>query len=238
MNRKLLSACLVAGLACSAFAQPPAADKHKDAAKPQPGGAPAMQLPPGVTEADMAACTLAATPGSMHEHLAKAAGTWSGKNKMWMSSEMKDPVLSDSTTVVTPIMDGRFVKVEASGDMMGMPFSGLGINGYDNVSQKFQSTWIDNCGTTMMTGTGTLSADGKTMTWIYNYTCPITKKPVTMRQVEHITGENTMTLEMFGADPHTGKEFKMIEIANTRTGDAKPMMAKPMAKPAAAPAAK
>ena len=30
------------------------------------------------------------------------------------------------------------------------------------------------------------------------------------------TGPNTFTLEMYGNDPKTGKEFKMMEIAFTR----------------------
>ena len=67
-----------------------------------------------------------------------------------------------------------------------------------------------------MTGTGTLSADGKTMTWNYNYHCPITKKPAVMRQVETNTGPNAKTLEMFGNDPKSGKEFKMMSMEMAR----------------------
>src|SRR5207249_4771526 len=91
----------------------------------------------------------------------------------------------------------------------------------------FQSTWIDSCTTTMMQGTGELSSDGKTMTWNYAYTCPITKKATTLRQVETWTGNDTMKLEMFGTDPHSGKEFKMMQIDCTR----QPGTAAPATKP-------
>jgi hypothetical protein len=37
-----------------------------------------------------------------------------------------------------------------------------------------------------------------------------------MRQVETITGPTTKTLEMTGADPKSGKEFKMMSIELTR----------------------
>ncbi len=37
-----------------------------------------------------------------------------------------------------------------------------------------------------------------------------------MREVETITGPKTKTLEMFGADPQTGKEFKMMSIELTK----------------------
>jgi hypothetical protein len=127
-----------------------------------------------------------------------------------------EPISSDMTSKITSIMDGRFTQVESKGSTPMGPFNGLGTYGYDNVSKKFQSTWIDNCGTAIMVGTGELSSDGETMTWTYNYTCPITKKPTTMREVERHTGKDACTLEMYGIDPKSGKEFKMMEIAMTR----------------------
>lgn len=75
---------------------------------------------------------------------------------------------------------------------------------------------MDNCGTGIMNGSGELSSDGKTMTWKYTYNCPITKQPTVMRQVETTTGPNAKTLEMFGADPKSGKEYKMMLIEYTR----------------------
>ena len=42
------------------------------------------------------------------------------------------------------------------------------------------------------------------------------KKLVTMREVETITGPNSKTLEMFGPDPKTGKEYKMMVIEYTK----------------------
>jgi len=73
----------------------------------------------------------------------------------------------------------------------------------------------------IMNGTGELSTDGKVLTWKYNYNCPITKKPTVMREVQTHTGPDTFTLEMFGVEPHSGKEFKCMEIAFTRKPSAK-----------------
>jgi len=50
----------------------------------------------------------------------------------------------------------------------------------------------------------------------YTFNCPITKKPTAMRDVETITGPHSKTLEMFGADPKTGKEYKMMRIELTK----------------------
>lgn len=196
------------------------AEPAKDAKSGAASNQPEMKLPPGWTPDDMKACMDAAAPGKMHQYLASAVGTWHGKNKMWMAPDT-DPMNSEGVSTFTPMMDGRFVKCEMSGEMPGMgPFNGFAIYGFDNVSQKFQCTWVDNMGTGMMTGTGELSSDGKTLTWSFNYNCPVTKKPITMREIETMTGPNSKTVEMFGIEPKSGKEFKMMEMAMTRKGDA------------------
>jgi hypothetical protein len=115
------------------------------------------------------------------------------------------------------IMDGRYTKVEWEGDMPGMgPYNGFGIYGFDNVSQEFVAIWIDNHSTGIMKGTGKLAADGKTLTWTYKHNCPITKKETTMRDVETVTGPNKKRLEMFGTDPKSGKEYKMMSVELTK----------------------
>ncbi len=186
--------------------------------QPTPPGQDVPQLPPGMTEQDMQAVVIAATPGEQHEWLAEGAGTWDGKTKMWMAPNT-EPQVSACTAVVEVILGGRFTTCTIEGDMPGMgPFTGFGIYGYDNVAQTFQSSWVDNMGTTMMIGTGARSSDGKSLEWTYTYTCPIQQGPTTMREVETITGENTRTLSMYATDPTTGNEFKVMEVSLTRTG--------------------
>lgn len=179
-----------------------------------------MQLPPGWTEKDMQACMEAGTPGEMHQWLTEGAGKWTGKQTMWMAPDT-DPMTSEVTMTITPILEGRYVKCEYAGEIPGMgPFLGYGLTGYDNVARKFQGTWIDNHSTGIMTGTGELSSDNKTLTWTYTYNCPITLKPTKMREIDRITGKDTRSMEMHGVDPKSGKEFKMMEISFTRTGPA------------------
>jgi uncharacterized protein DUF1579/uncharacterized protein DUF6370 len=208
-----------AGSVAFAQAQQPAKDSKPAAPKtiaPTPADQQ-PQLPPGWTEADMQACAVAGMPGEMHTRLAESIGVWSGKSTMWMAPG-SDPVYTESTSTITPMMDGRFTKCEWAGDMPGMgPFHGFGLYGFDNVARKFQSIWIDNCGTGIMTGTGELSSDGKAITWTYSYNCPITRKPTVLREIERNTGKDTKAFEMYGIDPKSGKEYKMMEVALTRS---------------------
>jgi len=239
-NRALLAIIVAAGMCAPALAQPkdkapekkPTTTTTTPAAQPDktkaPEGAPKMDLPPGMTAEDMQACMAAGTPGPNHEWLAKQAGTYKGKVKFWMTPEA--PV-NESTciTTITPIFDGKFLKVDSQGMMeMGgqsFPFHGNGFYGYDNTGKTFQSVWFDNMGSGMVTGTGTLSTDQKTLTLNEKMYCPLNKKEVSMRETWNFKPDGTMVLEMFGPDK-TGKEFKSMEITYTDK-TAAPTPAKP-----------
>lgn len=179
---------------------------------PAPAAAQEMKLPAGWTEADMQKMISAGTPGKMHEHLMKSAGNWQGKCTMWMTPG-SDPITTDCTYVAKPIMDGRYLQVEMTGEIPGMgAYRGMGIYGYSNAEQKFVANWIDNMNTGIVAGEGELSSDGKSTTWSSTYHCPITDKPAKLREIDTLTGPSTKTLETHGSDPKTGVEYKMMSI--------------------------
>lgn len=213
MNRSAV-ALVLAAIAGLAIAQPP-----KDAKPAQPpSDQPQMQLPPGWTMEDMQACVVAGTPGDKQALLQKSLGVWKGANKMWMPGS-DEPMTSEATWTITSLFDGRYIKTEVTGDMPGMgPYHGAGVSGFDNVSQEFVCDWIDNHSTGIMTGKGTISDDHNTMVWKLTYTCPITKKPTVMRQIQKHTSPTAMTVEMFAIDPKSGKEYKMMQTELKKGG--------------------
>lgn len=200
-------------LACLGLVAVAAAAYAADAKKTD---APAIQLPPGWTAEDMERCIKAGTPGEGQARLMKDVGTWAGKSTFWMAPGM-DPVVGEVTAEYAPVMDGRYVRCEMSGNcpMMG-PFQGLALFGFDNVSKKYVASMIDNHSTGIMQGEGELAKDGKTINWEYVANCPREQKPVTLRQVETATSPTTKTLEMFTMDPKSGDEFKMMSIEFTK----------------------
>lgn len=211
-HKKLLGSVLVAIVGIAALV----ASRSITAKESKSEGAAELKLPPGWTEDDMKACMLAATPGQMQERLCKDAGDWEGKTTVWMGPD-SEPMTGECTSNVEPIIDNRFIKVEMKGDMPGSgPFQGGGIYGYDNVSKKFVSSWIDSQSTGIMQGTGHLSDDGKSIKWKFKFNCPLTKKPAVMEEVDTNTGDNSKKLEMFVDDPKTGKHYKMMQIELTR----------------------
>jgi Protein of unknown function (DUF1579) len=157
----------------------------------------------------------AASPGPQHQMLQKMSGEWSAtvKSQMDPSQPMQE---EHSTSTVTILMDGRYCQEVASGQMMGQPFSGMGVTGYDNAIGKYVSTWIDNMGTGIMTSQGTADASGKVITWVGTMSDPMTGKVSKSRMVTTIADDNHHTFEMYGVPPGGKKEMKMMTIEYTR----------------------
>src|SRR5262245_66697115 len=68
-----------------------------------------------------------ATPGEPHKLFASLAGSWTTTTKEWMEPG-KPPTESTGTADMKMLLDGRFLYQEYNGQMMGQPFSGIGID--------------------------------------------------------------------------------------------------------------
>jgi len=171
--------------------------------------------PMGMSKEDMAAMEKAATPGAMHKNIARLAGDWTFTNKMWMAPGQPAQE-STGTMHGEAILGGRFVQAVWKGNMMGQEFEGRATEGYDNVSQKYVSTWVDNMGTGIMISTGTCEDGGRKCTTIGTFSDPTTGGTSTMRSVVSWIDDNSFKNEMYGKDPGSGQEYKMMEIVAKR----------------------
>ncbi len=154
------------------------------------------------------------TISDQHKMLAKSNGTWTGEVTMWMA-DGAPPMKSASTSVTKSVYGGLYQQTNHSGDMMGMPFEGTSIMGYDNLKKEFFSTWIDNMGSGIMVMTGQWDAASKKMNLSGNMRC-MNGQDAGMREVFTMVDDNNQMLEMYGPDPATGKEYKNMEIKYTR----------------------
>jgi hypothetical protein len=100
-------------------------------------------------------------PSPEHAMLAQRVGTWDADFKMWMEGEK--PMESKAVMKYEKLGDfwviGRY-----EGDMMGMPFHGMEISGYDPETKKLVSYWLDSTGPTITEMHGTWDAAAKTTT--------------------------------------------------------------------------
>jgi hypothetical protein len=118
-------------------------------------------------------------------------------------------------TKAKAILGDRWIMEEFEGQMMGGPFGGLGITGYDNVKKKYVNIWMDTMGTGAMISEGTADAAGKIITYIGTYEDPATNKTKTYRSISKFVSDSKHTFEMYDKTPE-GKEFKCLDIVYTR----------------------
>jgi hypothetical protein len=156
----------------------------------------------------------AATPGAPHKVLDVFVGEWEVASKWWMDPA-EPPMESKGTVTKKWILDGRFLQEDFSGEMMGMPFKGTGMTGYDNIKKQYNSFWVDSSTTAMINSLGTASKDGKTLTFNTRMDdCMTGEKDKPVRFVIKVEGKDKHIFEFY--ETSGGKEKKSGEMTYTR----------------------
>jgi hypothetical protein len=163
--------------------------------------------------AEMEAYMKAGTPGPPHAELAAGVGSYDLAITSW--HEPGGPPMEETGTAVrTMELEGRVLVEKLSSSVMGMPFTGHGMTGFDNVTGKYWSTWTDSISTGIMVSEGSCDAEG-VCTYIGSWNDPITKGPHTVRLITRWTSPTTQFFEMYGPGKD-GKEMKMMEMTYTK----------------------
>ncbi len=165
-------------------------------------------------QAMMAAMEKYSTPGPEHQLLLQGVGTWDVASKMWMDPA-GEPLTSKGVSVQRAILGGRYIQYDFEGDMMGMPFSGYGISGYDRYNQKYLSLWLDTMGTGFYLTEGTCDEAGKVCTETGVWDDCTTGQKMNVKNVFTHLDADKFTMEMYTVLPD-GKETKMMELVYTR----------------------
>ena len=122
----------------------------------KPGDKPAEQV-------DMAAMMERARkytkPGKSHEQLKRVLGTWDTETRMIMDGKLGDA--EKGTMTCKWLMEGRWVQCDLDGQMMGRPFKGFYVMGYDNFKQSYVTVALNNFDTAMFYSEGDMDPGGK-----------------------------------------------------------------------------
>lgn len=188
----------------------------KDMMKDAKQSAPAV---PGMDSAEMeqmmAKMAEFGTPGAEHKNLQTWEGKWNMKVSHWMS-EGAPAMESPATAECKAIYGGRYIVEKVKGDMMGEPFEGMAIMGYNNGTKEYFSFWVDNMGTGYMLENGTMNAEKNMLASKGESYCPIREKSCAMASKISIIDNNTRKMEMFAPDMKTNNMYKCMEITYTR----------------------
>ncbi len=158
------------------------------------------------------------SPSEHHEFLKRLEGTWDCTLRVWASGPESAATESKGKMVSKVIMDGRFLLDNFEGEMMGQPFTGLGLTGYDNFKKQYVSTWADSMGTAILTMCGSVSRDGDTLTMYGKMDEPMTGEHEKMVKFVHTfqdADHNTFAIY----DLVQGEDAKMFEIDYERAKD-------------------
>ena len=170
---------------------------------------------PEVEEADADAdLEKLGAPGEHHEGFERGVGNWRTETRLWMSPDAP-PESSEGSCKAELILGGRFLRQECDGEMMGHPFSGIGVDGYDNYRQQYTSTWIDSMSTSMSLMTGTCDEKGN-CTYHGRMDDPRTGRlGKTMKTTIRWLTRDKFVFEMFDAYPG-GEWYRVLEVAYFR----------------------
>jgi hypothetical protein len=132
-------------------------------------------------------------PTKEHALLHEGLGMWDASVKSTVPGQ---PVTEEKGTEnVVAICDGRWTWSDFKGTMMGMPFEGHALCGYDANEKKFVSYWIDSCTPTFSKTTGTYDEAKKQYQFTGTSVCPDGEE-ATVNQVYSVKDKDTRTLQM------------------------------------------
>src|ERR1044071_2337123 len=95
----------------------------------------------------------AATPGPAHKALEALVGNWKAEVKCWHEPGGQAEV-TQATAKTNWILNNHFLEEEFHGQMMGKPFIGRSLIGFDNTKQKFNMVWISDAQTSVFCSEG------------------------------------------------------------------------------------
>lgn len=209
-----LGACTLLALT-AACASEPHAYGDKAPAKSAAGSASAAKdAPSGADDMAkmMAMWEKAGALGPQHQAFAKSVGKWNLAVKSWMEPG-SPPMESKSTATRELALDGRYMVEHTQGDMGPMgTFKGMGILGFNNLTQQYDHVWMDSMSTAMMVSHGTAAADG-TVTMVGSYDDPMGGKTTARMVIHHVSADE----ERFEMWENRGQgDMQVMEIVYTR----------------------
>jgi len=181
------------------------------AAAPAAAGQADAQADP---KKQMEAYAKLAQPGEHHKHLGNLAGKWKTSGKSWMAPGQ--PWAEISGTVETSwILGGRYLQSVHKANFMGQPFEGRSLDGYDNTTKDYFSTWVDSMGTGVMLFRGSCDDPCNALTETAEGSDPQTGKVMKTKTVTTFVDHDTYRFEMYMVAPD-GQDAKVMEMTAKR----------------------
>jgi hypothetical protein len=152
-------------------------------------------------------------PGPEHELLKRDVGVWDATVEM-MSPQGGAPVVSKGIETSTLGPGGLWLLSDFKSEMMGQPFQGHGITGYDPSKRKYIGTWVDSMSSGLGLVESTYDRAARKMTG--SFAGPdATGQTVNLKMVTEYKDDDTRVFTMYMIGPD-GKETPSMRITYKR----------------------
>jgi len=153
-------------------------------------------------------------PGDHHNVLQRFVGNWDTETKFFMSGQASPG--EKGTAEAAWLMEGRWLKWEGKGIMMGRPVHTVMILGYDNFKMSYVVTFINSLDTAMLRAEGDMDQNSKTLITYGTLDEYLTGEHDKMvKYVWRFESEDKIVLEIHDL-PIGEKDTKVVEIVSTR----------------------
>lgn len=154
-------------------------------------------------------------PGESHEYLKQFVGEWDVAIKMYTGGPGSPAMESKGTSTIKSVLGGRYILEEHKATMMGMPYEGIGLHGYNNFRNLHTAIWVSNMSTEMLTMKGAQHPESKTITMYGEMDEPALD--VVGRTVKYVLRPVNKDKYIFDIiDLHAGDDYKVFEMTYTR----------------------
>lgn len=163
----------------------------------------------------IAAYSQAATPGEEHEKLCEFVGDWSFEATTFLGPK---PETSAGTARFESILGGRYVVQTTRGKMLGQPFDGFALNGFDNVTREYFIFWADSWSTNVYEMRGLRPKQGEPLVLAGQARDALSPEGRPWRMVQSWIENDEFRLEIFDTLERDGKptEVKAAELVYRR----------------------
>ena len=153
-------------------------------------------------------------PGKHHKLLDRMVGKWNTETRIFFGGRSTPP--EKGTAETTWLMKGRWLKTEAKGTMMGRPFQGFSMIGYDNFKMSYVMTSVSNMDTAMHRAEGDQDPRTKAVLLYGTLDEYLTGEHDKMvKTVLRFPSEDKMVMEIHDL-PIGEKNTKVVEVTYTR----------------------
>ncbi len=149
--------------------------------------------------------------GPQHAALMKRAGTYETTSRFSMPGMPGDE--TKGTATIKAACAGKFLLEENAGTMMGSPFTGIRLLGYNNGTKEYEATWVYSESTAFLSLRGKSDDDGKTL----RLKGDVVEAGETMTLHVHYSFESDdkIVVKLYGGDP-ASKDTPVLEEVYTR----------------------